>query len=138
MSGEEYTRIADDADQPEARRLWARQMADRLQREGELSGAVPLTLQGIRLGDGLRIIALEGEPVAAYGKLIRDFCGGGVTFPLGYSNGEGLYLPASEMLDEGGYEVVSYWEYGQPARLAKGFERILTDGLRRLGTAGVR
>jgi hypothetical protein len=138
LSQDEYAAIAEDADQPEVRRLWARQMADRLQREGELPGAVTLALQGIRVGDGLRIVALEGEPVAPYGKLIRDFYSGGVTFPLGYSNGEGLYLPTSEMLDEGGYEVVSYWEYGQPARLAKGFEGTLTDGLRRLGTAGVR
>ena len=42
------------------------------------------------------------------------------------------------MLDEGGYEVDSYWEYGFPAPLAKGFEQVLFQALKDLRTAGIR
>ena len=72
-----------------------------------------------------------------YGPLIIDFFGAGVTFPLGYRNGEGLYLPASDQIDEGGYEVVSYWEYGWPSKLAKGFEEILEGVLQQIRADGV-
>ncbi len=134
---EEYAQIAEDPNQHEVRRTWAKDMLDRLKRGEQLPKTVTLTLQGVQLGEGLRVVALEGEAVAGYGELIAGFYGDGVTFPLGYSNGEGLYLPTSQMLDEGGYEVVSYWEYGQPSRLTKGFEEILTDALKRLRNAGV-
>jgi len=76
----------------------------------------------------VRLIAVEGELVAELGLLIRRFFGKGLTFVLGYSNGEGLYLPTSAMLEEGGYEVASYWEYGFPAPLAPGIEETLTRG----------
>ncbi len=131
-----YQAIAADADEPEVKRLWARRMVERLER-GQLPGAVTLTLQGVQIGRSLRLVALDGEPVAGWGVLMRDFYGEGVTFALGYSNGEGLYLPTSGMMDEGGYEVVSYWEYGWPARLAKGFEGILTGALEQLRASGI-
>lgn len=134
----EYAQVAEDPEQNEVRHAWAQDMVGRLQRGEELPPAVTLTLQGMRLSAGLRVVGLEGEAVAGYGELIRAFCGDGVTFALGYCNGEGLYLPTSEMFDEGGYEVVSYWEYGQPARLTRGFEEILTGALERLRDAGIR
>ncbi len=134
---EAYAAIANDAGAGEVRRWWAQRIGDSLDRGETLPSAVELVLQGIRIGEGLRLVALEGEAVAGYGALMERFYGGGVTFPLGYSNGEGLYLPTSAMLDEGGYEVESFWEYGFPARLAKGFEGILTDALETLREAGV-
>jgi len=42
------------------------------------------------------------------------------------------------MLDEGGYEAESYWEYGHPAPLAKGMEEILTRALQDLRGQGIR
>ena len=62
----------------------------------------------------------------------------GTTFPLGYTNGQGLYLPIERMLAEGGYEVESAYEYGFAAPLGPGYERLLSqalDGLRADGTA---
>jgi hypothetical protein len=41
------------------------------------------------------------------------------------------------MIDEGGYEVLSYHEYGQPAPLAKGMEAIITNGLTQMRKDGV-
>jgi hypothetical protein len=119
------------------RRWWAQRIVATLARGEQLPSAVELVVQGIRIGEGLRLVALEGEPVAGYGALMERFYGSGITFPLGYSNGEGLYLPTSEMLDEGGYEVGSFWEYGFPARLAQGFEGILTEALEKLREAGI-
>jgi hypothetical protein len=137
-SRDEYAAIAAEVGAGEVRRAWAQEIVEALDAGKGLPREVNLTLQGIRIGEGLRIAALEGEAVAGYGTLMCGFYGNGVTFALGYSNGEGLYLPTSPMLDEGGYEVVSFWEYGFPARLAPGFEDILRAGLRRLREAGVR
>lgn len=119
------------------RRRWAEKILARLDTGRPLPASVPLLVQGIQIGRGLRIIGIEGEPLHAYGYLIAGFYGSGVTFPIGYCNGEGLYLPASDQIDEGGYEVVSYWEYGWPAPLAKGFEEILTQALERIRAQGV-
>jgi hypothetical protein len=103
-----------------------------------LPEAVPVTVHGLQIGKDLRIIGIEGEAVGELGHLVLDFYGDGITFPLGYSNGAQLYLPTDAMLDEGGYEVVSYYEYRQPARLAKGIEAILTDALHQLRDKGVK
>ncbi len=134
-SRESYEAAAKSTNQ--VRRRWAEAILARLDRGEALPEAVPLFVQGIQIGEGLRIIGIEGEPLHAYGFLIKDFYGGGVTFPVGYCNGEGLYLPASDQVDEGGYEVGSYWEYGWPAPLAKGFEEILTQALERIRAQGV-
>ena len=68
---------------------------------------------------------------------IEKFYGDGVTFPIGYSNGTGLYLPVSKMLPEGGYEVESYWEYGFPSPLAENMEEIVSDALSQLRYCGI-
>ena len=118
-------------------RLWAQEKLTYLDRGYPLPSAVGINAHGIKLGEGLRMVGIEGEAVGELGILMRDFYAGGVTFPMGYTDGSQLYLPTSRMLDEGGYEVVSYYEYRQPARLAKGMEAILTDALRDLSDKGV-
>ncbi len=120
------------------KRLWARRQLELLDRGTGLRTAAAITAHGIQLAQGVRIIGLEGEAVADLGLLIERFYGGGVTFPLGYTDGAQLYLPAERMLAEGGYEVDSYYEYEFPARLAPGFERILAATLAALRAAGVR
>ncbi len=120
------------------RQLWARRQLELLNRGTPLRTSAAITLHGIQLGTGLRIIGIEGEAVADLGLLIEGFYGSGITFPLGYSNGAQLYLPSGHMLAEGGYEVESYYEYGFPSRLAAGMEKVLLDGLARLRTLGVQ
>ncbi|MCX5661422.1 MAG: hypothetical protein NTW19_17205 [Planctomycetota bacterium] len=131
-----YT-IADDPDADEQSRIWARDRLRLLDRGWPPEAFAEVTLQGIQLGRGLRLIALEGEPVGELGRLILETCGSGVTFPLGYSNGAQLYLPVSRMIDEGGYEIESFAEYGFAAPLAKGVEATLCKGLAELRRGGV-
>jgi len=134
---EEFERIAADESVVDWKRHWARKQLRILDRGGALATRAILTAQGIRIGKGLRIIAIEGELLAPHGNRIIDYYRGGVTFPLGYSNGTGLYLPTSDDIDEGGMEVTSYAEYGYPAPLAKGMEDILDRTLAELRARGV-
>ena len=123
---------------PEPRRLWARRMCRCLDRGDRLSSSVPLNLHGVQLANGLRFIGLDCEPVAACGWQIDAFYRDGVTFPLGYTDGMLGYLPTSPMIEaEGGYEVVSFWEYGLPACIEPGVEAILARGLDALRARGI-
>lgn len=117
---------------------WAKRWLG-LHDRNQVPDKVSVLFQGVQLGKTLRLVAIEGEPLHPHGKAIEAFWppASGATFALGYANGEAMYLVTSEMLDEGGYEPVSYWEYGQPAPLAKGLEAARDAGFDRLKTLGV-
>ena len=122
---------------------WAKNQLKLFER-GRLPNKASILAHGIKIADGLRIFALEGEPLAPWGYIIREFYEGknsnnsnGITFPLGYSNGQGLYLPVSWQIPEGSYEVHSYWEYGYPAPLAQGMEEVVADALLKLRKQGI-
>ncbi|MFH1740366.1 MAG: hypothetical protein ABIH23_15265 [bacterium] len=119
------------------RYTWAKNVLERLDLGYALPTSVTLSAQGVQLGNGLRIIGIEGEATAPWGKFIEDFYGNGLTVPLGYCNGTGLYLPTSDMLPEGGYEVVSFWEYGLPSQLAPGMEEEVHTALVQLRDRGI-
>lgn len=123
---------------PEVKQTWAREQLTKLSRGYELRRSVQITAHAVQLAPDVRIVGIEGELVAGLGNLIADHYSGGVTFPLGYTDGAQLYLPTSAMMDEGGYEVASYWEYRQPAPLKKGMEGILSATLDDLGVAGIK
>ena len=132
--------VADTKPEDRARNvryMWAAKQLERLDRGDTLPTSVTLTAHGVRLGKGLRILGIEGEAVAEWGCIIEKFYENGITFPLGYTDGTGLYLPTSKMLPEGGYEVVSYWEYGLPAPLAPGMEEVVLNALSLLRNKGV-
>ena len=139
----EYRALLDSTaaqgDDPEtaARRAWAREQLARIETDGRLPSSVGLRLHGVQLANRVRLIGLEAEVVSELGLLIRDAYREGVTFALGCTNGARMYLPASAMLYEGGYEVTSYFEYHQPAPLGKGIEHVLRRGLEELRRAGV-
>jgi len=122
---------------PEVKQMWAQEQIQLIDRGFKLPSSVAVTAHGIRLGKGLRLVGIEGELVAELGILIEKFFSDGVTYAMGYCDGAQLYLPTSAMLDEGGYEVDSYWEYRQPAPLAKGLEKILTATLGQLRDQGI-
>ena len=113
------------ADPDRGRRAWAEEMLNRLERDGALPSEVDVECHVLKLGANCFLAGLEGEAVSALGNLIIAAFDPGVVFPLGYTNGTKLYLPTTPMLQEGGYEVDSYWEYHQPAPLAEGGERPL-------------
>jgi len=122
--------LAADGNDNEIQRLWARRQLERLDRGQSLRHEVPVLLHTVELGPGLRLAGLEGEAVGGLGlHMLRHFEGQGVTFPLGYCDGMAMYLPTTAMLDEGGYEVVSFHEYGQPGPLAAGMEAIISEHL---------
>lgn len=127
----------DEESSPEIMKLWAKEQITCLKRGWTLPSTVEITLHGMQLGKGLRLVGVEGEPVAELGLLMKKSFTSGVTFPLGYTDGARMYLPTTKMLSEGGYEVVSYWEYRQPAPLAGGMEKILADSLVALQAAGI-
>jgi neutral ceramidase len=120
-----------------ARGLWAEEQLSLIDRGFGQAAVAPVFVQGMELGRGLRLVGVEGELTADLGNLIHEYYGGGVTFPLGYSNGARMYLPSTRMIEEGGYEVESYWEYRQPAALAKGVEAHYTRALDELKKAGI-
>ena len=119
--------------QGDVRRLWARRQLDQLDRGMSLPTSAMVRMQCLKLGNDLRLIGIEGEPVADFAHWVLDAfggaSGGGVTFPLGYTFSQGLYLPSERMLPEGGYEVESYYEYGLPAPLAPGYESVFKQSL---------
>ena len=133
----ELERIADSDKESANRRAWAKEMLSILARSGELPRIAEVGLHAIQLGEGLRLIGLEGEAVAGLGLVILKEFNKGVTFPLGYTDGCQLYLPTTEMLDEEGYEVASYWEYHYPSRVAPGGEAVLVAALKRMQEDGV-
>lgn len=55
---------------------------------------------------------------------------------MGYTDGTQAYLPCDGMLEEDGYEVVSFYEYRQPARFVKGIDETLRKALRELQERG--
>jgi hypothetical protein len=114
------------------RTLWARRQLEMLHRRGALPTSAPILVQEVQLGEALRLVAIEGEPVAELGAHVESCYSGGLTIPVGYANGQGLYLPVSHMLAEGGYEVESFYEYGLPAGLAEGAEIAVTRAIERL------
>ena len=134
---EAFEAVVSDSNSSELRRMWAQREIELLDRRGGFPTRVPVACHGIKLAEGVRIVGLEGEAVAGLGALIEGFYGNGVTFALGYTDGAQLYLPTEAMLEEGGYEVDSFWEYGFPSRLARGFEKELRDALMRLRASGV-
>jgi neutral ceramidase len=120
------------------RRLWATRQLELLAARGALSPVAPILIQSIRLSESLRFVALEGEPVAAWGWAIeKAFRSAGTVIPLGYSNGQGLYLPVEANLVEGGYEVESAYEYGfSGQQLAPGFSKPIGATLKQLKQEG--
>jgi neutral ceramidase len=68
--------------------------------------ATPATLpvQAFRLGVGLTLLALPGEPFTATGQRVRAAVGGTVLV-AGYANQAAGYLPTEDEFERSGYEV---------------------------------
>lgn len=113
--------------------LLSRHMLEQLKLGQFFATSADLLIQGIRLGEQVRVFAIEAEMVGELGNQVVEACGPGTTFALGYSNGTGLYLPSDRMLPEGGYEVFCHHEYNYAAPLAPGIDERLTQAIQRLG-----
>jgi len=122
---------------PEGMKRWAQEKIQLLDYGYGLPSSVTITAHGVQLGKGLRLIGIEAEIVAELGDLIENAYSDGITFPMGYTDGAQMYLPTSKMIDEGGYEAESYYEYRHPASLEKGIEKILLQGVQELQEHGI-
>lgn len=132
----QLTEFAGEPD--ELRRLWAKRQMELLDRGQSLPTSAGLLAQGLQFAEGARIVAIEGELTAEPGRFIMKNYDKGITWPLGYSNGTGLYLPSTRMLPEHGYEVDSFYECGFAAQLAPGMEEIIKKTIAGFKKSGIR
>lgn len=79
---------------------WSRILQDHPERNKPFEW---LDLYYIRLGQGLSLVAMNGEIVVEYGLYIKEISGH-EALPMGYSNGHTTYIPTAQQLKEGGYE----------------------------------
>ena len=80
-------------------------------------------IQGIRLGNEFRMIALGGEVVVDYSLRTKKEFPNKNIFVAGYSNEVMCYIPSERVLKEGGYEADSSMiYYGMPGPFEKGIE----------------
>jgi len=143
LSKSEYKKAYNTKITPEGRvdinnDVWAADMMEHIDRGFKLPSTVSITTHAVQLGNGVRMLSLEGEAVAEFGHIIEKFYNGGVTFPLSYTDGCQMYLPTTQMLNEVGYEVDSYWEYRKPTPLAGGHEEILYKAMKKFSNKGIK
>jgi len=80
-------------------------------------------IQGIRLGNEFRMIALGGEVVVDYSLRTKKEFPDKNIFVAGYSNEVMCYIPSERVLKEGGYEADSSMiYYGMPGPFENGIE----------------
>lgn len=80
-----------------------------------------LIFQYIRINDCLELLTCNAEMVSFYGFFVKNQNEN--VIPLGYSNGMIGYIPTSEQLNEGGYEVEeSLFYFGYPNKVSNELE----------------
>jgi hypothetical protein len=66
--------------------------------------SLPYTMQAIRFGQGLTLLAMNGEVVVDYDLRVKKEYGADDMIVAGYSNARQCYIPSLRLLKEGGYE----------------------------------
>jgi len=83
----------------------AQQMLARLQRGEKLPTQYTCPLAVWQFGDDLTLVALSGEVVSDYVRMLEDALGPNRLWIAAYSNDVYGYLPSARVLREGGYET---------------------------------
>ena len=87
-------------------------------------------IQGIRLGNEFRMIALGGEVVVDYSLRTKKEFPNKNIFVAGYSNEVMCYIPSERVLKEGGYEADSSMiYYGMPGPFENGIEEKIMSAI---------
>ncbi|MDP2982553.1 MAG: neutral/alkaline non-lysosomal ceramidase N-terminal domain-containing protein [Candidatus Latescibacter sp.] len=95
-----------ESNQPLHRRIWAEWWLDKISAGESIPREIPMALSILELSEDLRFACLAGEILTGIGLKVKHRFPSGVTLPLGYSNGRSGYIPDSDVLREGGYEVI--------------------------------
>jgi hypothetical protein len=83
----------------------AQQSLERLQRGEKLPTTFSCPIAVWQFGDDLTLVALSGEVVSDYVRMIEDALGATRLWIAAYSNDVYGYLPSARVLREGGYET---------------------------------
>ena len=94
---------------------------------GSVATGLPLELQVVALDD-VALIGLPGEIFVETGLAIAEASPFSLTLPVGYANGAIGYVPTSEEVPYGGYEVLDARASHQGRFLRDDADRVLTDG----------
>lgn len=89
-----------------------------------LPDSAPYLIQRIDFGNGMTVIAMMGEVVWGYDKLVSDLLPDRNVMVAGYSNGVYGYICTEEVYEEGGYEPfgstdIYQLSYGYPSNVEK-------------------
>lgn len=90
-------------------------------------------IKSISLGDALRFVALDAEPVVEYRGIVESVFPNERLIALGYTDQVFGYLPVDGMLSEGGYEVSTFRQsFEFKGRYRTGIDRSVRGALARL------
>ncbi|MCC7423990.1 MAG: neutral/alkaline non-lysosomal ceramidase N-terminal domain-containing protein [Planctomycetaceae bacterium] len=107
---EELLKLKDSKDRYDRRR--GEFLLNELETQGTINLEYPYTVQVMRLGDDITLVALAGETVVDYSlRLKKELKGSAEVWVAGYSNDVFGYVPSRRVLEEGGYEGVGAMRY---------------------------
>jgi neutral ceramidase len=112
----------------------AQQMLARLNRGEKLPTQYSCPLAVWQFGDDLTLVALSGEVVSDYVRLIEDALGPNRLWIAAYSNDVYGYLPSARVIREGGYETRGLI-YGGIGNFAPDAQDVLVAKVRELATS---
>jgi len=96
-------------------------------RTDTVSEGLPMDVQVVAL-DEVALVGLPGEIFVETGFAIAEASPFELTLPVGYANGSIGYVPTSEEVPYGGYEVLDARARYQGRRLRDDADRVLTQG----------
>ena len=96
-------------------------------RSGSVASGLPLEIQALALDD-VALVGLPGEIFVETGTAIAEASPFALTLPVGYANGAIGYVPTSEEVPHGGYEVLDARARHQGRMLADDADRALAAG----------
>jgi hypothetical protein len=109
----------------------AQQMLARLNRGEKLPTQYTCPLAVWQFGDDLTLVALSGEVVSDYVRMLEDALGPNRLWIAAYSNDVYGYLPSARVLHEGGYETRGLI-YGGIGQFAPDAQEVLVAKVREL------
>src|SRR6185503_16232742 len=109
----------------------AQQMLARLDRGEKLPTQYTCPLAVWQFGDDLTLVALSGEVVSDYVRLLEDALGPNRLWIAAYSNDVYGYLPSARVIREGGYETRGLY-HGAIGYFAPAAQDVVVEKVREL------